>query len=147
MFWAAAKPIFEYRERFSCLIYQLCSFSILMFTFLTFTRSAQLLKPVSISANSAARPSDGLYQGMRSSKSKLKASVYWWTRSQFWKVNQAQHFCDQNERKPIRLLRFNARACDRTGSRDQNRWSGNWPLFCRTIIKGKLKGARAIFPP
>ena len=23
------------------------------------------------------------YQGMRSSKSKLKASVYWWTRGQF----------------------------------------------------------------
>ena len=65
------------------------------------------------------------YQGMRSLKSKLKASVYWRTRSQFWKLNQLQLFCDQNERKPIRFLLFNARACDRTGSRDWIRWSGN----------------------
>ena len=28
------------------------------------------------------------YQSMRSSKSKLKASVYWRTRGQFWKLNQ-----------------------------------------------------------
>ena len=61
------------------------------------------------------------YQGMRSSKSKLKASVYWRTRGQFWKLNQVQLFRDQNERKPIRLLLFNASACDRTGSRDQIR--------------------------
>ena len=59
------------------------------------------------------------YQVMRSSKSKLKASVYWRTRGQFWKLNQIQLLRDQNERKPIRLLLFNARACDRTSSRDQ----------------------------
>ena len=41
---------------------------------------------------------------MRSSKSKLKASVYWRTRSHFWKLNQVQLFCDQNERKPIRFF-------------------------------------------
>ena len=46
----------------------------------------------------------------------LKASVYWRTRSQFWKLNQVQLFWDQNKRKPIRLLLLNARACDRTGS-------------------------------
>ena len=57
-------------------------------------------------------------QGMRSLKSKLKASVYWRTRGQFWKLNQVQLFCDQNERKPIRFLLFNAKECDRTGSRD-----------------------------
>ena len=67
------------------------------------------------------------YQGMRSSKSKLKASVYWRMQGQFWKLSQVQLFCDQNERKPIRLLLFNARACDRAGSRDQIRWSGNRP--------------------
>ena len=67
------------------------------------------------------------YQGMRSLKSKLKASVYWRTRGQFWKLNQVQLFCNQNERKPIRFLLFNARACDRTGSRDWIRWSGNRP--------------------
>ena len=75
-----------------------------------------ILRPVSISANSAARPSEGL-----SGKSKLKASVYWRTRGQFWKLNQVQLFRDQNEQKPIRLLLFNAIACDRTGSRDQIR--------------------------
>ena len=37
------------------------------------------------------------------------------------KLNQVQPFRDQNERKPIRLLLFSARACDRTGSRDQIR--------------------------
>ena len=54
-----------------------------------------------------------------SSKSKQEASVYWRTRGQFWKLNQVHFFRDQNERKPIRLLLFNARACDHTGSRDQ----------------------------
>ena len=44
------------------------------------------------------------YQGMRSSKSKLKASVYWRTRGQFWKLNQVQLFRDQNERQSIRSL-------------------------------------------
>ena len=61
------------------------------------------------------------YEGMRSSKPEQKASVYWRTRGHFWKLNQVQLFRDQNERKPIRLLLFNARACDRTGSRDQIR--------------------------
>ena len=38
------------------------------------------------------------YQGMRSSlSSKLKASVYWRTRGQFWKLNQVQLFRDQSE--------------------------------------------------
>ena len=60
-------------------------------------------------------------QGMRSSKSKLKASVCWQTHNQFWKLNQVQLFRDQNKRKPIRLLFFNARACNRTGSRNQIR--------------------------
>ena len=82
-----------------------------------------MLRLVSTLANLAAG-----YQGMCSSKSKLKASVYWWTCSQFWKLNQVQLFRDQNERKPIRLLLFNARACDRTGSHDQIHWSGNQPL-------------------
>ena len=67
------------------------------------------------------------YQGMRGSKSKMKASVYWRTLGQFWKLNQVQLFRDQNEWKPIGLLLFNDRACDRTGSRDQIRWSGNRP--------------------
>ena len=58
------------------------------------------------------------YWQWSSSKSKLKASVYWRTRGQFWKLNQVPFFRDQNERKPIRLLLFNARACDRTGSRE-----------------------------
>ena len=67
------------------------------------------------------------YLGMRSSKSKLKASVYWRTRGQFRKLNQVQLFRDQNERQPIRKLLFNARACDRTGSRDRLCRSGNQP--------------------
>ena len=56
------------------------------------------------------------YQGMRSSKPKLKASVYSRTRGQFWKLNQVQLFREQNERKPVTLL---PRACNRTGSRDK----------------------------
>ena len=32
------------------------------------------------------------YQGMRGSKSKMKASVYWRTLGQFWKLNQVQLF-------------------------------------------------------
>ena len=67
---------------------------------------------------------------MRSSKSKLKASVYWRTRGQFWKLNQVQLFRDQNERRPNQIAFFNARACDRTGSRDRIRQSGNRPLTC-----------------
>ena len=47
---------------------------------------------------------------MRSLKSKLKASVYWRTRGQFWKLNQVQLFCDQNERKLIGFLFFNEHA-------------------------------------
>ena len=66
--------------------------------------------------------------GMRNSKSKLKASVHWPTRGQFWKLNQVQLLRDQNERQPIRLLISNARVCDRTGSRDRIRRSGNRPL-------------------
>ena len=54
-------------------------------------------------------------------------SVYWQMCGQFWKLNQVQLFCDQNEREPIKLLLFNARACDCTASRDQIRWSGNRP--------------------
>ena len=75
------------------------------------------------------------YQGMRSLKSKLKASVYWWMRGLFWKLNQVHFLCDQNERKPIRFLLFNARACDRTGSRDWIRWSGNRPLSLKSFFK------------
>ena len=89
-------------------------------------RNKYVLRPVSTSANSPRDQAMG-YQGMRSSKSKLKASVYWRTRGQFWKLNQVQLFRDQNERKPIRFLLFNARACDHTGSRVQIRWSGNRP--------------------
>ena len=84
----------------------------------------RVLRPVSTSANSAATD----YQSMRSSKSKLKASVYWRTRGQFWKLNQVQLFCDQSERKPISLRLFNARTCDCTGWRDRIRWSENPPL-------------------
>ena len=54
---------------------------------------------------------------MRSSKSKLKASVYWRTSGQFWKLNQVQLFRDQNERQPIRSFLFNVKACDRTAVR------------------------------
>ena len=42
-----------------------------------------------------------IYLGMRSSKSKLKESVCWQTRGQFWKLNQVQLFCDRNERQLI----------------------------------------------
>ena len=35
---------------------------------------------------------------------------------------------DQNERQPIRLLISSSRTCDRTGSRDRIRRSGNRPL-------------------
>ena len=81
------------------------------------------------------------YQSMRSSNSKLKASVYWRTRGQFWKLNQVQLFCNHNERKPIRLLLFNARACGRTGSRDQIRWSGSrpWRTCPRTVQRKKIR--------
>ena len=44
------------------------------------------------------------YLGMRSSKSKLKASVHWRTRDLFWKLIQVQLFRDQNERQPIAML-------------------------------------------
>ena len=77
----------------------------------------RVLRPVSTLANSAATD----YQSMRSSKSKLKASVYWRTRGQFWKLNQVQLFCDQSERKPISLRLFNARTCDCTSWRDRTR--------------------------
>ena len=74
------------------------------------------------------------YLGMRSSKSKLEANVRWRTRGQFWKLNQVQFFRDQNERQQIRSLLFNARACDRTGSRGGIRQSGNRPLWPCHII-------------
>ena len=83
---------------------------------------------------------------MRSSKSKLKASVYWRTRGQFWKLNQVYIFCDQNKRKPIRLLLFNARACDRTGSRNQIRWSGNRPLYGLESVQWPLIFSLNLFP-
>ena len=93
----------------------------------SFEKTVAVLRPVSTSANSAAQPSDWL-SGHAQLESKLKASVYWRTRGQFWKLNQVQLFRDLNERKPISLRLFNARACDRTGSRDQTRRSGNRPL-------------------
>ena len=90
------------------------------------TPNNKKLRPVSMHFGEFGRATKWLgYQGTCSSKSKLKASVYWRTRDQFWKLNQVQLFRDQNERKPVRLLLLNARTCDRTGSRDQIRWSGN----------------------
>ena len=76
------------------------------------------------------------YLGMRSSiqsKSKLKASVHWQTRGQFWKLNQVQLFRDQNERQPIRSLEHAIVSVRATNS---PKWK---PAFANTIFKRVLK--------
>ena len=73
-------------------------------------------RPVSTSANSAARPSDWL-----SGHAQLEIQAESELLLANARSDQDQHFRDLNERTPVRLLLFNARACDRTGSRDEIR--------------------------
>ena len=80
--------------------------------------SQWFLRPVSTSANSAARPSDGL-SGHAQLEIQAESERLLANARSVLKLNQAQLFRDQ--KKPIKLLLFNARACDRT-------WSENRPL-------------------